>query len=354
MSVYFNKNLNNLQPYTPGEQPQGGVSYIKLNTNESPYPPSGKIGYSTEHKKLRLYPDPECTDLCAEIARVDGVTPDNVLPVNGSDEALAFAFAAFGEKGAIFPDVTYGFYKVFAELFGVKYKQIPLNGDFTVNPADYIGKGKTVILANPNAQTGIYLPLTEIEKIVAGNPKNVVVIDEAYIDFGGESAVKLINKYKNLLVVRTFSKSRNLAGARVGYAMADIGLIADLKRIKYSFNPYNVNRLSAKIATAALKDGAYFDKCRRKIIATRAKLVDGLKSLRFSVLPSLANFVMAQSTAISGQQLYLKLKDEGFLVRHFDDERIRNFVRITVGTDAQIKALLKAIEKILENGNEKG
>lgn len=351
MSIYLDKRLQSLTPYTPGEQPQSSEKFIKLNTNESPYFPSkyslARIN-SAEKKKLRLYSDPESGELARAIAEYYGVTSENVMPVNGSDEALAFCFAAFGDKGAVFPDVTYGFYKVFAGLFDVKYTEIPLKKDFSVNVKDYLDKNKTVFLANPNAQTGMYLPLAEIETIVSSNPKSVVVIDEAYVDFGGVSAVKLIKHYKNLVVVQTFSKSRSLAGARVGFAVADKELIADLQRVKYSFNPYNVNRLSAALATEAIKDRKYFGACRKKIMSTREKLTAGLKELGFEVLPSKANFVLAQSDRISGGELYKKLKEEGVLVRHFSDKRIDNFVRITIGTDAQIKILLNKIKNIME------
>ncbi|MDE6401996.1 MAG: aminotransferase class I/II-fold pyridoxal phosphate-dependent enzyme, partial [Clostridiales bacterium] len=222
MSEFFSQRLADLKPYVAGEQPKDG-QYIKLNTNESPYFPSrfavGKAD-GTLLDGLRLYSDPECSDLARAIAEHYGIKPSNVLPTNGSDEALAFCFAAFCDSGAAFPDVTYGFYKVFARLFGAEYTEIPLDENFAVRADDYIGLDKTVVLANPNAQTGVYLPLCEIERIIRGNPNNVVIIDEAYIDFGGESAVSLIDKYKNLVVVQTFSKSRSLAGARVGVALA--------------------------------------------------------------------------------------------------------------------------------------
>lgn len=350
MSVYFNKKLKNLQPYTPGEQPADGVKYIKLNTNESPFPPAPKARKSGG-KRLRLYPDPESGELSKAIAGFYGVKPCEVLPVNGSDEALAFSFAAFGGDGAVFPDVTYGFYKVFASLFGVEYRQIPLDSDFKIRPSDYENVGAAIFIANPNAQTGIYLQKDEIERIVEQNQKTVVVVDEAYIDFGGESCVPLIKKYPNLVVVQTFSKSRSLAGARVGFAIADEELIADLKRVKYSFNPYNVNRASSSAAVAAIKDKKYFDKTRNKIIASRKHLSEGLKGLGFEVLPSLSNFVLAKNSAISGGQLYKTLKERGFLVRHFDDQRISDFVRITVGSERDTARLLKAISQVLEGKN---
>lgn len=350
MSPYFSKRLKELQPYTPGEQPKGG-KYIKLNTNESPYFPSRYAIDGIERdglENLRLYSDPESSALCRAIADYYGISANCVLPTNGSDEALAFCFAAFCDCGAAFPDVTYGFYKVFAGLFGVEYSEIPLKYDFTVDVNNYLNLNKTVFLANPNAQTGINLPLAEIEKIVKANPLAVVVIDEAYVDFGGESVVKLIGRYQNLVVVQTFSKSRSLAGARVGFAVACENLISGLKRVKYSFNPYNVNSISANLAAAAIKDRKYFDECTAKIRATRERLIKSLKQLNFNVLPSCANFVLAESAQIDGKQLYEKLKLRGILVRHFNDERINNFVRITVGTDGQTDALLKEIKEILK------
>lgn len=350
MSEFISDKLKNLTPYTPGEQPKQ-KKYIKLNTNENPYSISrysaGKIKSKTL-KNLRLYSDPENSTLSAEIAAYYGVNPNNVLPTNGSDEALAFAFAAFCPHGAVFPDVTYGFYKVFAQFFGVSYKEIPLNEDFTIDIKPYLNCKKTVFLANPNAQTGIFFPLERIEEIVKSNPENVVVIDEAYIDFGGESAIKLINTYKNLVIIQTFSKSRSLAGARVGFVVANESLISDLKRVKYSFNPYNVNSVSEYLAVAAIKDRKNFEKTTQKIIVSRQKLTDGLKMLNYTVLPSSANFVLCCSPRILGGQLYEKLKNGGILVRHFNDKRINGFVRITVGTDKQITSLLQEIKRIEE------
>lgn len=348
MSEYFAKRLAGLRPYVAGEQPKDG-RYIKLNTNENPYFPSryavDGIGRA-ELERLRLYSDPDCAELCAAIADRYGIGAGNVLPTNGSDEALAFCFAAFCENGVAFPDVTYGFYKVFAGLFGAEYTEIPLDGKFAVRADDYIGLGKTIVLANPNAQTGVYLPVEEVERIVSGNPNNVVVIDEAYIDFGGESAVGLTRKYKNLIVVQTFSKSRSLAGARVGFAIACEELIADMQRVKFSFNPYNVNSLSSALAAAAIADGAYFDECRSKIIRTREAFISQLRSIGYTVIPSAANFVLAKSPSIGGAELYERLKNAGILVRHFADARINDYVRITVGTNEDMAALTAAIKHL--------
>lgn len=350
MSIFLDKKLESLEPYTPGEQPEQG-KYIKLNTNENPYFPS-KYAIDTVDKqqleKLRLYSDPDSRELSAVIAAYYGVNVENVLTTNGSDEALAFCFSAFCGHGAVFPDITYGFYKVFAGLFGVGYSEIPLADDFTVDVRPYLDCGKTVILANPNAQTGILLGRDEIERIIKSNPRNAVVIDEAYVDFGGQSLIPLIKKYNNLVVVQTFSKSRSLAGARVGFAVADKELIGDLKRVKFSFNPYNVNRISGALAAEAMRDKKYFSECVGKIIENREKLSDGLRRAGFEVLPSTANFILAKNCKTGGRELYESLKNEGILVRHFPDRRINDYIRITVGKEEECVALLEKIRKITE------
>ena len=261
MSRFFARRYAGLTEYVPGEQPRD-QQYIKLNTNESPYPPSQGVldAVSTaEVKKLNLYSDPDARDLTAAVAGAYGVGPENVFLSNGSDDILNFSFMAFCDGGARFPEVTYGFYQVYAALHGVTYDTPALREDFSIDPQDYCSAGKTVVLANPNAQTGVALPLSDIERIVRSNPDNVVVIDEAYVDFGAESAVPLTKRYDNLLVVQTFSKSRSMAGARLGFAIGSAGLIADLNKIKYSTNPYNLNRLTQIAGVAALKDQAYYD-----------------------------------------------------------------------------------------------
>lgn len=347
MSEFLSKRLTGSEPYTPGEQPKRS-EYIKLNTNENPYPPTrhavNRIDVDVL-ERARLYCDPDCTELTEAIAEFYGVSSECVLATNGSDEALAFCFAAFGDRGAVFPDITYGFYKVFARLFGVAYGEIPLRDDFTVNVDDYANVDRMVVLANPNAQTGIALSFAETEKIIKTNKNSVVVVDEAYVDFGGESAIKLTGKYNNVVVVQTFSKSRALAGARVGFAVACKELIDDLKRVKFSFNPYNVNSISALLAVEAIKDAGYFKDSVEKIIATRERLTEELVRLGYRVLPSSANFVLAESPRLSGEELYRTLKSKGVLVRHFDEARITDFVRITVGTDEQTDALIKAIKQ---------
>lgn len=351
MSRFFSSKYSSLVPYTPGEQPKD-MQYIKLNTNESPYPPSETVRQmvKNEAEKLQLYSDPECSLLHKSIADLFGVNKSQVLATNGSDEILNFAFMAFSDTNTpiVFPDITYGFYPVFAEINNIPYETIPLKDDFSVDVNDYIGINKNIVIANPNAPTGMYLELNEIEKIVSSNPDNVVIIDEAYIDFGGESAIPLVEKYDNLIVTRTFSKSYSMAGARLGFGIANDKLIADMNTIKYSTNPYNVNRMSQGAGIGAITDNQYYmDNCK-KIIEAREYTKNQLEKLGFSVLESKANFLFAKSEQISGEELYLTLKERGILVRHFTSERIKEFNRITVGTKEQMEALIKEIKSILE------
>ena len=352
MSRFFSSKLKNLTPYTPGEQPKD-TEYIKLNTNESPYPPSEKaIEYASDASKtLNLYPDPTCSALHDSFAKTVGVDSNMVLATNGSDEILNFAFMAFCDEncGAVFPDITYGFYSVFAQLNNIPYEEIPLKEDFTIDINDYIGKNKTIFIANPNAPTGIPLALWQIEEILRGNPDNIVVIDEAYIDFGNESAVSLIPKYDNLLVTQTFSKSRSMAGARLGFGIASKEIIADLNTVKYSTNPYNINKMTMASGLGILADNDYTLKNCREIIKTREFTVNALSSLGFSLTPSTANFVFAKHDKMSGKEIYLKLKENGILVRHFDKEKIKEYNRITIGTREQMEALVSALKTILED-----
>ena len=328
------------------------MQYIKLNTNESPYPVPECVQKALvrEAERLHLYPDPDGKDLTARIAEICGVSPENVVLNNGSDETLNFAFMAFCDENrpAVFADITYGFYPVFAQLNGIPYTEIPLKEDLCIDPEDYIGAGKTIFIANPNAPTGIALPLTDIERIVAGNPGNVVVVDEAYVDFGAESAIPLTKKYDNLLVVRTFSKSRSMAGARLGFGVGDRALIDDLHMLRYSTNPYNVNRLTMAAACATLENDAYNMENCRKIAETREKAKTEMKEIGFEVTDSKTNFLFARHPAIGGEELYLKLKERGILVRHFSKERIKDYNRITVGTPGQMAALTETIKEILE------
>ncbi len=351
MSKYFTSNLKNLTPYTPGEQPKD-MQYIKLNTNESPFAPSQSVSEAVlnESKKLQLYSDPECVNVCRELARVYGVDVNQVIVTNGSDEVLNFAFMAFADdkNPLVFPDITYGFYPVFAELNGIPYTELPLKQDFTININDYVGVNKTVVIANPNAPTGIALSVDEIEKIVASNPDNVVIIDEAYVDFGAESTVKLVNKYDNLLVVQTFSKSRSMAGARLGFAIGNKALIDDLNTIRYSTNPYNVNRMTDAAGAAALCDNEYYMNNCKIIIQNREWTITQLEKLGFDVLPSKSNFVFAKNDKIDGEKLYLELKNHGILVRHFTKQSICQYNRITIGTIEQMHKLIDTITCILE------
>ena len=351
MSRFFSKRYSSLVPYTPGEQPKE-LQYIKLNTNESPFPPSNTViqAVKTEAGKLQLYSDPDSTELVNKLAETYNVSPEQVIVNNGSDETLNFAFMAFADEKhpLAFPDITYGFYPVFAELNHIPYSTIPLNGKLEINPNDFVGIGKTIVIANPNAPTGLSLTINEVEKITKSNPNNIVIIDEAYVDFGGESAIPLVDKYENLLVVQTFSKSRSLAGARLGYGIGSKKLIEDLNTIKYSTNPYNVNRMTSAAGIAALNDSVYYQNNCAEIAKVREFTIAELRKLDFYVIDSKANFVFAKSDDISGIHLYTELKKRGILIRHFDTEKISDYNRITVGTMQQMKILIKEITEILK------
>ncbi|MBE6939367.1 MAG: histidinol-phosphate transaminase [Ruminococcaceae bacterium] len=351
MSRFFSEKFASLVPYTPGEQPKD-MQYIKLNTNESPFPPSPGVAAAVaeESGKLQMYSDPESITLRDKLAQVYGVKRQQVLVTNGSDEVLNFAFMAFGSEKAplAFPDITYGFYPVFAELNRIPYTQIPLREDFSIDVQDYMGIGKTVVIANPNAPSGLNLPLSDIEAIVKSNPDNVVIIDEAYVDFGAQSAVQLVDRYENLLVTQTFSKSRSMAGARLGFGIGNEKLIADLNTIRYSTNPYNVNRMTEFAGVAALEENDYYMQNVQTIICNRQWLSQQLRELGFEVLDSSTNFVFARSPRLDGESLYRELKQRGILVRHFSQSRIEQFNRITIGTMEQMEALIKQIKDILE------
>ena len=351
MRSFLSEKHAALVPYTPGEQPQN-MEYVKLNTNESPFPPTPAVveAAAREAGRLNLYCDPTCRILCEEAAQLYGVRPENILPVNGSDEILYFAFMAFcdEEHPAAFPDISYGFYPVYADIHHVPAHVIPLTEDFRIDPKAYCGLNETIVIANPNAPTGICLSVSEIEEIVRTNPDNVVLIDEAYIDFGGESCVSLIEKYDNLLVTQTFSKSRSLAGGRLGFGIGSEGLIRDLNTIKYSTNPYNINRMTQACGIAAIEDNdVYMANCR-VIAENREYTAAELQKLSFTVLPSKANYVFAKSPDISGDDYYQTLKARGVLVRHFTAERIRDYVRISIGTKEQMDVLLEKTREILK------
>ena len=338
MSRFMSPRFAGLEAYTPGEQPQD-QQYVKLNTNESPYPPSPAVvaAISAEEvSRLNLYPDPTGRGLKEKLAALYGVKAENIFLSNGSDDILNFAFMAFcdSERGAAFPEISYGFYPVYADLYHVDCVKIPLKEDFGVDYRD--------------APTGMEISLAEIEEILKTNPNRIVLIDEAYIDFGGTSCVDLIRKYDNLLVVQTYSKSRSMAGARLGFAIADAGIIADLEKIKYSTNPYNINRLTLLAGEAAVESNAYYVENAKKIAATRDMTTQKLREMGFTVLDSKANFIFAKSNAVSGRVLYEELKKKGVLVRFWGKEKIEDFLRITIGTPEQMEVLFAKAAEILQ------
>ena len=348
MSRFFTEKYADLVPYTPGEQPKD-QQYVKLNTNESPFPPSPGVlaAVETEAGRLQLYSDPESGDVSRAFAASLGLEPGQVLATNGSDEALNFAFMAFGKELA-FPDISYGFYPVFARLNHIPYTEIPLREDLRIAAEDYAGLGKMIVIANPNAPMGLCLSLGEIESILRSNPDQVVLVDEAYVDFGAESAVKLLADYDNLLICQTFSKSRSLAGARLGFAIGGEALIRDLNTIKYSTNPYNVNRMTAAAGLAALREDSYYKENARTIMETRAWTMAALQKLGFVGTDSRSNFLFVRHPALGGEALYRRLKARGVLVRHFKKPRIEDYVRITVGSREQMAILLRETEAILK------
>ena len=351
MSRFFSEKYNSLTPYTPGEQPQER-KYIKLNTNESPFPPSPMAQRLAREAAgdLQLYSDPECRTLVKIAAEKLGVAENEILFTNGSDEILNFAFMAFcdAKHPAVFPNITYGFYPVFAELNGVPYEQIPLRDDFTVDVNDYLGINKTIFIANPNAPTSITLSKAEIEKIAVSNPDGVIVVDEAYVDFGGESCIELIHSYDNILVCQTFSKSRSLAGARLGFGVGCAELIRDINTIKYSTNPYNVNRMTMAAGVGALADEMYFKENLAKIISTRTRTTEKLRQIGFELPDSKTNFLFAKHPKMGGMELYLALKEKGVLVRHFETPLLRDYNRITVGSDEEMDRFIDILSDILE------
>ena len=350
MSRFLGKQAAALTPYTPGEQPQDR-RYIKLNTNECPYPPPPGVARAIagqDAASYRLYPDPEAGALKQKLADRYGVNPDQVFVGNGSDEALAFAFFAFFDRGDTisFPDLGYGFYPVYADLCGLRANLIPLTDDYRVNPADYLKPKGHVLIANPNAPTGLWLETGRIEDILKADPDRLVIIDEAYVDFAGEgvTSLPLLSRYENLLVIGTFSKSRSFAGLRLGYAISTPEIIAALERIKYSFNPYNVNRLTQAAAIASLEDEAYFQSAVGRVKATRDRVAGSLRGMGLRVLDSGANFVFASHPRLSGKDFYLALREKGILVRCFNHPRTLEFARISIGSDEDMDALLAAIE----------
>ncbi|WP_434511159.1 histidinol-phosphate transaminase [Desulfitobacterium sp. AusDCA] len=350
MSKYWSKLAAGVDPYVPGEQPKD-KKYIKLNTNENPYPPSPRVLEAIKtaaNESLKLYPDPNGDELKRTLAEYFGLKKDQIFLGNGSDEVLAFSFMTFFDSGfpILFPDITYSFYPVYANLFKINYELIPLNDDFAIPVDQFFKPNGGIIIPNPNAPTGEYLTLEAIEEILLHNNEHVVIIDEAYIDFGGESARKLIDKYPNLLVVHTLSKSRSLAGLRVGFAMGHEDLIEGLNRVKNSFNSYTLDRLALAGAVEAIKDEAYFQVTSKKISQTRERVTQDLQTMGFKVLPSKANFIFISHPSVKAEELFLKLKEKSILVRYFKKPRIDNFLRVSIGSDDEMDNFLKAICKI--------
>lgn len=353
MNKYWSTLAQGLEPYVPGEQPRGR-KYIKLNTNENPYSPSPKVLEAIREAtddSLRLYPDPTCELLLNAAAESYGIQKEQIFAGNGSDEVLAFAFMAFFDPGRtiVFPNITYSFYPVYAALFKLDYVTTPLDSEFNIPSEQLMQSAGGIILANPNAPTGKALPLSAIRSVLDGNPDTVVIVDEAYIDYGGESAVSLIDEYPNLLVIHTFSKSRALAGMRIGFAFGNRELIQALDSVKNSFNSYTLDRLAIAAGAAALKDESYYSEVTRKVIATREKFVQELRCRDFIVIESTANFVFVSHRTIRADRIFRELREKGILVRYFKKPDIDNHLRISIGTDEEMAAVVSALDSILSN-----
>jgi len=351
MSKYWSVITRSIAPYTPGEQPRD-KEYIKLNTNENPYPPSPRVLdviQKNADDRLRLYPDPSCDELRRVIASHYGFEKSQVFVGNGSDEILAFAFRAFfdPDRTILFPEITYTFYPVYSQLFGLRYQLVPMDDDFHISLEGFYQRNGGIVFPNPNAPTGKYLALEIVREIVERNMDSVVIVDEAYIDFGGQSALSLVPEYPNLLIIHTLSKSRSLAGLRVGYAIGHPDLIEGLDRIKNSFNSYTLDRLALAAGAEAIKDAEYFHQTCRKVIHTRERTAAELVRMGFRVIPSAANFIFISHPRWEGAALYQKLRERGILVRHFNKPRIHAFLRVSIGTDEEMDAFLKAVEEIV-------
>lgn len=348
---FWSSRIRDLVPYTPGEQPKDR-KFIKLNTNENPYPPSPRVLdaiHTSADTSLRLYPDPECSVLRRALAEEYRLNENQIFVGNGSDEVLAFAFQAFFGVGdtIAFPDITYSFYPVYANIFGIRCKTVPLNPDFTVPVEALLGGNQGVVLANPNAPTGVELPQSELRRILEGNPDVVIIVDEAYVDFGGTSAVSLLKEYPNLLVVQTMSKSRSLAGMRIGFAFGSENLIQAINCVKNSINSYTLDRLAIVAGTAAVEDRAYFLESCGKVIATREWVTEQLRNLGFTVLPSKSNFVFASHSQVPARTLFENLRREGILVRYFAQPRIDRFLRISIGTQEEMETFVAVIGRLV-------
>lgn len=352
MSKFWNEKVKSIEPYIPGEQPKD-KKYIKLNTNENPYPPSPKAIEAMKNavnEDLKLYPDPTCSNLIEKIADFYNVNEEEIFIGNGSDEILAFSFMAFfsKDKKILFPDISYTFYKVYAELLDLKYELVKIDEDFNIPLEKFKVQNGGIIIPNPNAPTSKFIDVSELTKLVEANYESVVIIDEAYVDFGGESMIEYTKKYNNLLVVQTFSKSRSLAGLRVGFAIGHKDLIEGLNRIKNSINSYTIDRVALAGAAAAIEDKNYFEETRKKIIKTRTNTIYKLENMGFKVLNSQANFIFAKHNEVNGEFLYDALKDRGVLVRYFNKERINDYLRISIGTDEEMEILIKQLKAILK------
>lgn len=351
MENLWNENTRGLEPYVPGEQPKDGT-FIKLNTNENPYPPSPSVLRNmreADYEKLRLYPDPEAGLLRSAAAEVMGLDKEEVFAGNGSDEILAMCFMAFfdDKRQVLMPEISYSFYEVYAKIFGIKVKKVPLREDLSIDLEDYFEPNGGVVIANPNAPTGIALTRSEIEEILKKNTESVVIVDEAYVDFGAESSISLIKDYKNLLVVQTLSKSYSLAGLRTGFAYGNKSLIEGLNRVKNSFNSYTLDRLALELSLAAIRDRKYFEESCTKVANTRKWVIDSFRNLGFAVTDSLANFIFVRHPKYRAAELQLKLRQRGILVRHFKTEKIENYLRITIGTDDDMKKLVECVKEVI-------
>ncbi len=351
MSRFLHPRFESLVPYVPGEQPKGR-KLIKLNTNENPYPPSPGVQKAVDEAvhSLNLYPEISGEQVKPALASFLCVKEEQLFLANGSDEVLAFAFWAFCKNGAAFADITYGFYKVYSAMYEVEALHIPLREDFSIDPKDYRNLGKTIFLANPNAPTGLALSLEDLDMILLNNTENLVVVDEAYVAFGAESATVLLEKYDNLLVVGTFSKARSLAGARFGYAAGSKELIADLERMKFGFNPYNVNAMTLAAAKASLEDGEYYEQCQKRVCNTRDKTMKMLEKMGFHCTNSKANFLFISHENHRAQDLFLALREQGVLVRWFQSERIQNHLRVSVGTEEEMQCFVNALQNAMKGG----
>lgn len=350
-TMNWEENIRKVVPYTPGEQPKE-TDVIKLNTNENPYPPAPKVEkmiQEFQYDTLRLYPDTDSTELTGELAKFYHLKPSQIFVGIGSDDVLSMSFLTFfnSKKPIIFPDITYSFYDVWAELYRIPYKMCPLDENFKIIENDYFQENGGVIIANPNAPTGVFEPIEKIERIIKANPDVIVIVDEAYVDFGGVSCLPLLKKYQNLLVVQTFSKSRSMAGMRIGFAMGNEKLIKYLNDAKFSFNSYTMNRTSQYLGVEAVRDDRYFKECNEKVIATRERSKEELKNLGFTFPDSMTNFIFAKHERLSGEEIFQKLKAKKIYVRHWNKPRIENYLRISIGTDEQMDKLFAALREII-------